>query len=133
MTDLIDALEAAEGPSRELDARIWKLVDPQAHESCRQSALKICRRRYWDVALVDGIVEENADAYSESLDAALSLVPEGHSLAGLWEAVNPKDRPWWGCDVRRDDPYGCISVHGSATPALALAIAALRAMEADDG
>ena len=62
-----------------------------------------------------------------SIDDALELVPEGWSLAGWWEAVNPKDRPWWGVNLRRDDPYKVLNVKDSTTPAVVLVIAALKA------
>ena len=61
------------------------------------------------------------------LSAVLVLVPEGWSIAGLWEAVQRKDRPWWGVNLRRDDPYKVLTVQGSTTPALGLSIAAIKA------
>jgi hypothetical protein len=54
--ELIARLEAADGPSRELDAEIYCFT-------------RYCSLSHW--------VEDNADPYTSSIDAALSLVPEG--------------------------------------------------------
>jgi len=55
--DIIAALEAAEAGSRELDAEIWRFVDPKEYEA---KIGFVCSREY-----------------TTSIDAALSLVPEG--------------------------------------------------------
>ena len=67
---------------------------------------------------------------SENVQDAIDwMVPEGWEFARLWSAANPKDRPWFGCDMRMDEPYKIIKSLGAATPALALCIAALKARE----
>lgn len=123
MKELIANLAAATEGSRELSLQVllgcgWKLEDGH----------------YWAPRPNLGF-----DAIQElhllpnpttSIDDALTLVPEGWSLAGLWEAVNPKDRPWWGVDLRHDDPYEARRTLGAKTPALALCLAAVKAREA---
>ncbi len=119
---LLQELEGAEEGSRDLGYAVslatgWKHVEsafgPVLHlEKCSGQA-KDCNCVWRNPTL--------------SVDAALSLVPEGWSIAGLWEAVNPKDRPWWGVNLRRDDPYKVLTAQGSPAPALALCIAAIKA------
>lgn len=67
---------------------------------------------------------------SRSLDDAIRLVPAGYSIANLWEAARPKDRPWWGAALRRDEPYALWEVHDCKSLSLALCIALLRAQGA---
>ena len=94
--DLIAALEKAEGPSRELDAEIRKHVPG-----------------------------DYLPAFTASLDAALTLVPDRRA----WEIKST----YWSADKR---PAACVvrpdgvRRYGlGATPAIALCIAALRAMD----
>ncbi len=131
-TELIAALEAAEGPSRELDAEI---------ELWRQQALGLAagwkanysldkgRTRGW---LWDGknlSSQTEAPHYTESIDAALSFTPEGEQyclgcLSDTRVPVRgiPRYHAWVGCT---ETVYG-------ATPAIALCIANLRALEAQE-
>ena len=111
MTDLIARLEAAEIGSRELDAAIYDAID--------SPAIKIKTTLDYDFP-----------AYTTSLDAALTLVPEG--LA--WGVADRKDKskPLAICG-HADNP---MTETYAATPALALCIAALKARVAqgkDDG
>lgn len=125
---LADRAEWAEGADRELDAEIavavyggeivWKtanyIMDPYP------------ARRYPSAAHVGGYCNGHIPAFTTSLDAALSLVPEG-----------------WGWQMRRSH-HGkravCYLWNGcgvwsptvvAATPALALVAAALRARAAE--
>ncbi len=71
--------------------------------------------------------------FSRSLDAAMTLVPEGWVMANLWLAVNVKDWPWYEATLRRyidEDVKQQLNCLGAATPALALASAAMKAREA---
>jgi hypothetical protein len=101
MRELIERLEAATGPDREMDFAIAAAVgwpdSPHSHQHARR--------------------------YSDSLDAALTLVPEG----ATWLAAgHPTQR------ARASVPVSTPAIAG-ATPALAICIAALRArMEASD-
>ena len=97
--DLIAALEKAEGPSRELDAEIRKHVPG-----------------------------DYLPAFTASLDAALTLVPEG--LAWRVEPATPGYTDWgkYRAGVTTwEKPYDLPSY--GATPAIALCIAALKARE----
>lgn len=48
-------------------------------------------------------------------------VRDGFRVAAIWESHNPKDRPWFGCDLRRDEPYAVYSFRGAKTPEDAVA------------
>lgn len=63
---------------------------------------------------------------TESLNAAYSIIQNGWGIANLWEAAHPKDRPWWGCSLRRDEPHMVVTSIGASTPELAICGAILR-------
>lgn len=120
MNDLIERIEAASGGSAELDAAIfWRDADKDV-----------------GLAMISGI-----PPYSTSIDAAMTLVPEGWMFgierAGSYDG-SPKDEAWcwpyesnfdpdWqnGQQGYRDAPDGARGF--AATPALALCAAALKA------
>lgn len=99
---LIERLEAASGPDRDLDMRIADLG------------------REWK--LPGSATPGYAPMFTASLDAALTLVPEGHK----WVLHSDGCAGVKLCDMGDDDdlPTG---EDWAATPALALCIAALKA------
>ena len=128
--DLIARLERATEGSRELDAEIAVAVrslDTEGDKSLPKWAGKnypIWRARpdgRVECVHTDGTGSLNWSPlhYTTSIDAALSLVPEGHD--------------WIVADVNGHvggTPYACVGSkkpHFAETPALALCIAALRA------
>lgn len=101
MTDLITRLESADGPSRELDAEI----------------AVVCGI---DIGRSKGDPNDHRlPAYTASIDAALTLVPEGrHTEIEIWT------------DGRGRAEFNGVGTTCGAwgrTPALALAAAALKA------
>ena len=116
--ELIAALEAATGPSRELDAEIWfsgaALVNGPVKKGFDDYGG--AHRTHWTKGSI-GIWDDKLLNYTASLDAALMLVPEGM----MWD-VESRNAAFVGfasAPVRQ-------FVIGS-TPAIALCIAALRA------
>lgn len=105
--DLIAKLEAAEGPSRELDAEIEKLIQ-MPPQTVAEYALKTARATW----------VTNPPAFTSSLDAALTLVPDDHD----WIIYNVNGHLGSTPMAR----VGDVKAH-AATPALALCIAALHA------
>lgn len=108
-TDLIDRLEKAAGPDRELDRAIAAAIIQ------------------WPTGIDGDAVMGMQDAehltpYTSSIDAALTLVPEGHD--------------WVVGDVNGQvggTPYACVGStkkHFGETAVLSLCIAALRARTA---
>lgn len=97
-TELIAALEAAEGPNRELDRKIAAVV---GHKHGPDSGW--CNKEngdYWTV-------EESASQYTASIDAAMMLVPEGWSEIGiLLDAVNENCSDAWLANLPR---FICIA------------------------
>ena len=103
LADLIARLERAEGPDCELDCAIYAFVF---------------------------VAQDNPPPYTGSVDAALTLVPEGV------EEVRLQINKEVGCSNATMDPDTFVgeTVVGTANhPALALCIAALRAREAGNG
>ena len=100
MDDLIRKLEAATGPDRSLDEAIFVIAKYEP--------------------------SEKLPAYTASIDAALTLVPEGwlryvaDDENGVHACVWQKRMPWQGGKIQA----GCLK---AATPAIALCIAALKA------
>jgi hypothetical protein len=123
MADLLQLakrIEAATGHDRKLDGEIAKALGlPHGPDSgwCNNHS-----GDYWTV-------DECAKYFTASLDAAMTLVPEGYQF-GCGSFGNPEgDGPWAWCEPKErltdDFPYG-----KGATPALALCAAALRARAA---
>lgn len=102
-TELLAALDAATGPSRELDYAIAAAVGwPDAPYS-----------------------KQHARRYTESMDAALTLVP----VERMWFVghMDPSDMRY-AATISEIGNIGAASWRGvHATPALALCIAAIRA------
>lgn len=116
MDDLIARLEKATEGSRELDSQIAQNLWTQQFGKCRPKDLRI-------------------PTYTTSIDAAMTLVPEG---------VEGEVRWWKGADgntyaracIDADLTSDVLPLYESATvrsPALALCIAALKARESSNG
>lgn len=110
-SDLAARIEAAEGPSRELDREIMERLK-----------LKPDYAADWGAR---GHDRPAPYPYTASVDAALMLVPEGW----FWMASTTPS----GGYVRLQHPERGLLFAYAATPALALAAAALRAKENDRG
>ena len=115
--ELIAALEKAEGPSRELDCEIAMHRMPELRGFARIG-------EDW-VHPQYSTIRTYAIEYTASIDAALTLVPEGWDwsvvLAERFEDKNPAS-----CQVIQRGRLKFHTTH-AATPALALCIAALKA------
>ena len=122
MMDLIERLEAAEKGSRELDEYIAEAVFPTIK---RQHAS-------W---YIDDI-RVRIEPYTTSMDAALTLVPEGEKGWPFWEIKSPNPnspylKGYHGGSKAQIWLDGTTVFFGHArTPALALSAAGLRAFEA---
>ncbi len=141
-TDLVTRLEAAETGSRELDAYIWaETNDRNVRENENNLVLAKSRNPPYDECLI-GIIDPGEHTnnfraagstppipwYTTSLDAALTLVPEGWSGHLAFETPSPGSDTVASARLfyTAEDPrhYGV-----AATPALALAIAAMKALQ----
>lgn len=117
--DLIARIESADGPSRELDAEIarsigWGCVvrDPEAQNKY------VCWRKHYRSG--EWIM---LPRYTSSIDDALTLVPDGHYM----HVYTPYGEVSQGYAVVSDRDDGPLFTSIAATPALALAAAALKA------
>ena len=130
-TELIAALEAAEGPSRELDRKIaaiagWHRVEPRFTRNHKHGAW-IAPEDFIGVMsdgspILDSLhgttLHREVPPYTSSIDAALTLVPDGWG----WEL-----RGSGYANLMHPDHRQCDTEGYAATPATALVIAALRA------
>lgn len=146
MSDLIQKLQSADGPSRELDAEIWAHVGGWKLVT-QEDGVEVRAERYdgdvvseWEsVGFIDSgghfrvymSFEEDLPAYSASLDAALALVGE----------IAPENARFEICKWSKDWAVkwlnwksGVWYITEHKHPAIALLIALLRAIEGgDDG
>lgn len=126
MKKLIEKLEAATEGSRELDCRIWCLRQGFTYRRYQQGTTD--QFFYDDDTGSPQVISGFPPHYTTSLDAALTLVPEGYT----WEVSSPmfltdlERKPaafvWPPSRCGGPKPYG-------ATPALALCVAALKALD----
>lgn len=118
---LIAKLVEAPKGSRELDAAIQKTIPPYTDVSY------VVESDGW---VVNGKTGIKAPHYTTNLQDAVDLVPEGW----LWrlDGTNPAhpEADLWGPNWRTEREQEYISC-GAKTPALALAIAILKAMETE--
>ena len=120
---LIAKLEAATEGSRELNGEIWWVVDRRAAEvTYRNAALgnPIAIPDKMPGGLGRLVVTQYAPHYTTSIDAALTLVPDGLDE----EIKRARHRGWY---VALWKPGRVGQIGDSSTPALALCIAALKA------
>jgi hypothetical protein len=124
LIELAKECEEAEAGRRDLNFQIRRALagEPIEFETCwtAQQAVR------W--ANGDSSDERKTPVYTASLDAALTLVPEGWTFANLSQS----DRKGWWCELRQGylTSYDKVAFGGqleNASPALAVAAAALRA------
>lgn len=131
-SELIEKIEGASGPDREMDAEIARAIGripPHAGYAAMDDVA-------WDRGLGYSV-----PAYTSSIDAAMTLVPEGWWLAGLYfchpDFRSQQDKEWcaelagpvtWAVVDREvgEEPQFDNVCASAATPALAICAAALR-------
>ena len=124
-TDLIKQLEEATGPDRELDYHLHCHANPSA-------PWMLTKDGYLSELTPSGEHYRYIDSpwYTDSVDAALTLVPEGFCLYRIQYHDQSDD---WGVYIIKlpniDDQW--LGEHPSLP--LAICIAALRAMEVENG
>ena len=140
LLDLIGRLEAATGPDRELDADIWMLFDPQAANGAMQLGIAFSNRDWTQEEKQRkgrDRLKRQSMAYTASIDAALTLVPDCPSD----KRKDFKSNWWWtieafagskgsGKDGYLSRVYNAdeTNTFGTASTApIALCIAALKA------
>lgn len=118
LLELADRCEKASGPDRELDAEIRAMLSGGVKPRLNGSMLK---QYEYDEAMGGAPVRRSVFAYSASIDAALTLVPDGGNWSFDGEVMCvtlPTGRFLVSSDV---EAYGT----NKGTPALALCAAAL--------
>ena len=112
LTSLIERIEAATEGSRDLDHAIhYHTVVVKSGRFTEQSWVRKAASENW-----------NTPRYSTSIDAALTLMPEGQD----WSLFSDNGTAMAGCTPASEDGCDMTDTPG-ATPALALLAAILRA------
>lgn len=111
---LIERLGKLSGPDREVDDAIsWNVSHPGV-------------RRWSSHDAFGKLTETAALKYTESIDAAMPLVPDGkYWVVGFGK--NRLDEPLGGAQIIDPISYETIAEGESTTPAIALCLASLRA------
>lgn len=134
--DLIARLEKAEVGDREIDIEIDRLIRPHLYEGKVTPGVELPEGFGRDAL---SLAMHQAPHYTTSIDAALTLVPEGwhvdYLATGDKGASPTNPTHWCRCIVApalgNDAGWkaGAMKADRAETPALALVIAALRARQ----
>lgn len=122
--ELIERLEKASGPDRRLDFDIWFAASPEGkiEREWPQDQLKMP----WDQWFENWKSDRSAfPDYTTSIDAAVTLVPEGFAWQVCQENFGRAES--WSRDGGRLSATTQVRADRCATPAIALCIAALKA------
>lgn len=123
--ELAKRVEALTGPCRETDAEIYQAVNPHVKPVAGQIGRFFDPAKTTALAAARFVISNGATGYvpryTASLDAAMTLVPEGAALSCSFYGVNNA--------VKLTAP-GREGIGLALTPALALTAAALRARSA---
>ncbi len=129
---LAEQCETTMMPDREIDRMIWIATDPQGY-SIWESGQRAMLNRDWDEprrqVTLQARAKIAAEAFTGSLDAAMTLVPEGWNWLAQSNrkkfGLKPSAQCWPDGEDRR------TKTSEASTPALALCAAALRAKAAN--
>jgi hypothetical protein len=126
LRELAAKVEAAAGPSFALETEIYKLVRPDAYQ--RRLSVLLAGPLGPRLSPVDYDGYIKPPTYTASLDAAISMVPEGFG----WNIHAPSSPDQYNLPAARiwGRDRGTFQAN-AATPAIALCAAALRALAGD--
>lgn len=134
--DIIEALEKATGPSRELDGDIFRALGPHDDRWERGTfydvGADIENKNVWLRMNANG-TNSAPPHYTASVDAALTLVPDTWTIANMGQTDNKN----WVIELRRGfaTSYSDVIIVGSqqtkrlASLAIAICVAALKARQ----
>jgi hypothetical protein len=107
LRDLAEEVEGLDGPNRETEKRIWRALNPHAY----------------------GFSANQAEAYTGSVDAAMTMKPPRWRLANFQE--EPPEIGGWRATGHRASPG--VAIEGAAAKTASLTVTALwlRALAAD--
>lgn len=134
LRELAERVEALEGPSREVDADVFKAIGAPCPFQFMNKLIALeyndVEQAYFARVSDDMRVRYAPPAYTADLNAAMSLVPEG------WETAIYLGGPNTNVQMETEEMrQTCIDFYPieatAATPALALVAAALRAIASE--
>lgn len=118
MEELIERLGNDDEGDDELNVAVWRYIHPE-----QVSKLEDELKRMGYVPTV-GLLANNCDDFTGSIDDAETLLPEGwHVTGAYWD----DERATFNLTNRNNEPGSQYRSGHAATPALALCIAALKA------
>lgn len=146
LSGLIERVEAGVGPDRSIDAAIYHdLLGFCRHANQERTGAQSdtgfdcmdCGADSWGNKSRKGGypagqgLHDSAPRYTASLDAAMTLVPDGWLIAGLWERNTSLPNWRWKAELWSPDADANVSAiaKNSDTPAIALVAASLRALQ----
>lgn len=127
---LAKRVEALSGPDRGVDVEIFRVIGAPAPFQFMNKLIALeyndIEQAYFARVTDDMQVRYAPPAYTASLDAAMTLVPEGCG----WSLVQATYEKSYGCIESGDDRTPDLEAR-AATPALVLCAAALRSLAKD--
>lgn len=138
MDELIARLEAATGPDEWCDYHLWRIALPEHHRWTMGGTGALDGVPLWGNPRKDRDWDRDPPRYTASIDAAITLVPEGWAVR-LKQTTRYDQTCWTGDgqqpawtvslmpDDNKADNFMFYEHGGAATPALAICIAAIRA------
>ena len=144
---LAERVEALAGPDRDVDARVRYAIDAREYPGGEAFTLVEATddhpafEHVTRAGLLQQVARDGSARFTASLDAAMTLVPEGHTIQlSDWDAAVLREKGAWQAIVLPMGARGAMSqftfsnrCDHAATPALALTAAALRAHAAIAG
>lgn len=137
LSALIERVENATGPDRELDALIFRVLDLKLPDQFLSMGIKLSWQADGSATVPVGDMQVRYEPphFTSSLDAALALVEE--ILPGtFWHVAKGRtrpDEPLFGAELVSPEHGGVnVAVEHESSVALALILALLRALSARD-
>ena len=117
LSDLIARLEKATGPDLELDEQIQAAISGATLEKQADGRNAYHRDGFW-------ISIGKVLPYTSSIDAAMTLVPEGWN-----RRASETDKHWWWAELREgyETSYNRVEIGQSPSLPVSICIAALKA------
>ena len=126
---LAERVERAEGPDRRLDGKIGALMQRVRLQAKGHNTDGIRADENDPGHIVESIGNGWwATYYTASLDAAMTLVPQGHRICTISQAMPGRE---WFAKLAFIGREGGLPASGASSPSLALTAASLRAIAAE--
>ena len=118
---LIDDLQALDGPSREMDVRLFNRANKANKLEARpwRGGYAVFSKQGWERPL--------RTFFTESIDAAMTLIPDGFLFGG----IRPINKGEFQCELISKTVVGCYKYGEHKSIPIAIIIAAIKAGEVE--